>query len=153
MTNDNRTQILAHQTIEDANNSSYQRQQIEQHREMILAQEQNIRRLKAEIADMTMQRDAWFKMASTYALEQAPERLKTVELTAEQAAVLVYLDKHSHSTFASIEKYTDVINLDSILDRFNVLGYVITGWHSAGITDKGRAALAAHKARNESEGE
>ena len=64
-------------------------------------------------------------------------------LTAEQAAVLEYLDKHSHSTFASIEKHTDVINLDSVLDIFNVLGYVITGWHSAGITDTGRAALEA----------
>ena len=86
MTNDNRTQILAHQTIEDANNSSYQRQQIEQHREMILAQEQNIRRLKAELADVTAQRDAW--KTTAIALEQQPERLKTVELTEAEANML-----------------------------------------------------------------
>ena len=79
---DNRKQLLAHQAIDDANDSSYHQQQMEQHREMILAQEQNIRRLKAELVDMTMQRDAWFKMASTYALEQAPE-LETVELTTK----------------------------------------------------------------------
>ena len=149
MNNDNRTQILDLWPLY----STYSEHDIENMRRLIGLQEEKNQHLEAEIADMTAQRDAWFKMASTYALEQAPERLKTVELTAEQAAVLVYLDKHSHSTFASIEKYTDVINLDSILDRFNVLGYVITGWHSAGITDKGRAALAAHKARNESEGE
>ena len=86
MTNDNRTQILAHQTIDDANDSSYHQQQMEQHREMILAQEQNIRRLKAELADVTAQRDAWKTTAC--ALEQQPERLKTVELTEAEANML-----------------------------------------------------------------
>ena len=147
MNNDNRTQILDLWPLY----STYSEHDIENMRRLIGLQEEKNQHLEAEIADMTAQRDAW--KTTAIALEQKPGRLKTVELTAEQAAVLVYLDKHSHSTFASIEKYTDVINLDSILDRFNVLGYVITGWHSAGITDKGRAALAAHKARNESESE
>ena len=116
MTNDNRKQILAHQAIEDANDSSYHQQQMEQHREMILAQDQNIRRLKAELADMTAQRDTWQTMAIE--LEQQPERLKTVELTSEQERIV-------------------------ILD-------VLPIWH---ITTAGRAALAAYKARNGSEGE
>ena len=77
MTNDNRKMIVAHQLIDDASNNAYYQQQMGQHREMILAQEKNIRMLNAELADITAQRDAWRKTACASAI--APERLKTVE--------------------------------------------------------------------------
>lgn len=81
MMNDNRKQILAHQAIDDASNSVYYQQQLEQHRTMIGLLQAKVNRLETELADVTAQRDAWRKTACASAI--APERLKTVELTAE----------------------------------------------------------------------
>ena len=78
MNNDNRTQILDLWPLY----STYSEHDIENMRRLIGLQEEKNQHLEAEIADMTAQRDAWFKMASTYALEQAPE-LETVELTTK----------------------------------------------------------------------
>ena len=144
MTNDNRKMIISHQAIEDAIDSSYYQQQMEQHREMILAQDQNIRRLKAELADMTAQRDTWQTMAIE--LEQQPERLKTVELAPEQWVMLEVLEMGW--------KHAQFVNTPIRITIFRALwdyGYISQStWH---ITNAGRAALAAHKACNESEAE
>jgi len=165
MSSDNRNIILAQQSIDDAANSAYHQQQMEQHRILINLQEQRIRMLEAaneklreELTGMTAQRDAWKTTAC--ALEQTPERLKTVEtsddgleLTLEEAWLLEFLTGGQMSADGEYyRRYPEAIRYlqhRGFAERraVNPQREVIS------ITDKGRAALAVHRASHESEGE
>ncbi|KKL71950.1 hypothetical protein LCGC14_2089780 [marine sediment metagenome] len=152
MSNDNRNIILSHQAIDDANDSSYRQQQMEQHRMMIGLLDANVKRLKTELADMTAQRDAW--RTTAIALEQKPGRLKTVASTAEQKRIVI-LDVLRVSGGYVTGSDWDASHRNILTHLKNELHYVDIDyeqtpsiWH---ITPAGRAALAAHNARNESE--
>jgi hypothetical protein len=150
MNNDNATrqQILAQDEADRAHMSHkmvYLHTTIEQKNTYITT-------LEAELRDITLQRDAWRKTACASAI--APERLETVELTAEQAAVLAQNYAKSSGSF--------LIKLDNLGDahmkvmkRLHDMGLIT--WHMQGlywaITPAGRAALVAYRASHESEGE
>ncbi len=159
MTNDNRKIIISQQIIDDANDSSYHQQQMEQHRTMIVLLQAKVKKLEATIDEwmavaiaMTAERDAWQTMAQE--LEQKPGRLTAVGLTAEQERIVI-LDVLRVSGGYVTGSDWDASHRNILMNLKNDLHYVDIDygqtpsiWH---ITTAGRAALAAHKACNESE--
>lgn len=142
--NDNRNMILAHEQLDRTqllNTMMYLRTTIEQKNTYVTT-------LEAELADMTAQRDAWRKTACASAI--APERLKMVELTAEQAVVLERIISNRGATQTQVGYFPA---LEQMKYAHKSLYHDAKKGHFWTITDTGRAALAAYRASHESEGE
>lgn len=147
MSNDNRSTILAQQSIDSAQARSDMCRMIGLLEAKVERLEVANEELNAELASMTAQRDAW--KVTAMALEQTPERLETVELTVEQAVVLELLATNRFFVAgAYTERNAKCISVLLASQYIHCAGQLPPLWH---ITPAGRAALAAYRASCESE--